>query len=83
MMDRYEALRHQVLNGRGMSAGLALFLGRGMIAWMNAWKEYTPNSRDNMQEKRRQSRAELPIGIQGDLVMALASMTLNVRRGQG
>jgi len=82
MIDRYEALRHRVLNGRGVSADLALFLGRGMATWMYAWKEYAPNSRGNMQEKRRQSKAELPIGIQSDLVMVLASMALNVRRGQ-
>ncbi len=81
MVDRYEALRHRALNGRGITAGLALFLGRGMAAWMHAWKEYAPNSRGNMQEKRLQPRAELPIGIQGDLVMALANLALNVRRG--
>jgi len=83
MVDRYEALRHRALNGRGVSAGLALFLDRGMTAWMHAWKEYSPKPRSNMQTKQRPSRAELPIGIQGDLVMALAGMALNVKRGQG
>jgi len=81
MVDRYEALRHQALKGHGMSASLALFLGRGMVAWMHAWKEYAPTLRDNMQEKRRQVGAELPASLRGDLVMTLVNMALNIGRG--
>lgn len=81
MVDRYEALRHQVLKGCGTSAGLALFINRGMAAWMHAWKEYAPILIDNMQEKRQHMGAELPANLRGDLVMTLVNMTLNIGRG--
>ncbi len=81
MVDRYEALRHRAFNERGISAGLALFLGRGMAAWMHAWKEYAPTLGEDIRQKR-QPRAELPLGIQGDLVMTLVNMALNIRRGE-
>jgi len=74
-------LRHQVIKGHGTSAGLTLFISRGMAAWMHAWKEYTPTSGVDVQQKR-QLRAELPIGIQNDLVMTLVNMALNIRRGK-
>jgi len=82
MVDLYEALRHQVLKGCGTSAGLALFISRGMAAWMHAWKEYAPTPRSNMPEKRRQVGAELPTRLRSDLVMTLVNMALNIRRGE-
>ncbi|NIO06816.1 MAG: hypothetical protein GTO40_02070, partial [Deltaproteobacteria bacterium] len=42
-MAGYEELRSQVLGNSDSfrrSQGWALFLGKGMAAWMEAWKEF-------------------------------------------
>jgi hypothetical protein len=41
--ERYEALRHHVLEGRhrlqAQPLGLALWVGQGMAGWMKQWRE--------------------------------------------
>ncbi len=81
MIDRYETLRHRALKGNHMSAELALFIGRGMIAWMHAWKAYTPVPRSDLREKQQQ-KVELPASLRVDLVMTLLNMVINIKRGQ-
>lgn len=42
-ITRYEDLRQDVLDeAGGGGAGLALFISRGMVAWMRAWASYVP-----------------------------------------
>ena len=81
LIESYEALRSRVTQGEGASAGLTLFLTRGMAAWMQVSKEYAPPLPRTMLTKADRVRVIIPAGLQGDLVMALASLTLNVRRG--
>jgi hypothetical protein len=40
LIAAYESLRRQAMGGSDRSAGLALFLCRGMAAWMRAWQDY-------------------------------------------
>jgi len=43
LVQAYEELRRQALGGHhGHSSGLALFIHRGMLAWMRAWSSVTP-----------------------------------------
>jgi hypothetical protein len=40
LIARYEVLRRQALGGVGVqSQGMALFVRRGMVAWMQAWSQ--------------------------------------------
>ena len=79
-MDSYEALRDQVMHGDGVSAGLALFLTRGMAIWMQVWKEYKPSTPRIISTKSNDVRVILPADLQGDLVMALVSLAVNARK---
>ena len=80
MVDRYEALRSQALKRDGRSAGLTLFVSHGMATWIEAWKDYMPRTVDHVPANRPCVGSEVPLGIQGDLVAALANLAQNFRR---
>lgn len=46
ILEKYEQLRNQVLiphnTDSSLGSGLALFINRGMLVWMNVWQEYIP-----------------------------------------
>lgn len=55
--------------------GMALFLGRGFVAWMRAWSQATPK-----QERPVFKTTEiipLPSHVQAQMVSALAGMVLD------
>ncbi len=59
--------------------GLALFLGRGFSAWMQAWTQST-HDRDASSSPRLMAGNEtvsLPSQVQNQMVSALASMVLD------
>lgn len=64
--------------------GLALFLGRGFSAWMQAWTQSTPtHGHDDSSSARRMASNEpvrLPGQVQNQMVSALASMVLDALR---
>ena len=65
MVERYEFLRWQALKGSNTSASMNLFVNRGMILWMQAWKEIVfadePKEQNHpVQRERWQSAAQLP-----------------------
>ena len=65
MVECYEVLRCQALKGGRLSASMNLFLSRGMILWMQAWKEIVfadePKEQNHpVQRERWQSAAQLP-----------------------
>lgn len=73
----YEALRQVVLEGsRGdRDLGLALFMHRGMAAWMRAWSGcVTPPS--PMPGVAHGSAPALPAGLRGDVTRLLVTMAL-------
>jgi len=76
-MADYEALRHAVLEGtRGDGdLGLALFIRRGMAAWLRAWAGCAapPPSRDAVPMG---TTSFLPAGIRGDVARLLITMAL-------
>ena len=81
MVERYEELRDlALLRQRSFwSLGLALFLRRGMVAWMNAWKDWSPPEK-LAPEKEIPTGMKIPNRIQEHIVMELVTMTINGRR---
>jgi len=80
MVERYEELRGLALSRQrsSWSLGLALFLRRGMVAWMNAWKNWTPSEK-TAPEKEIFTGIKIPNGIQEHIVMELVTMAINSR----
>jgi hypothetical protein len=81
MVSHYEELRGiGMTRQRGaQNLGLALFIHRGMAAWMRAWADYGPTK---IVPKIRTStkKVDIPAGTQNNMVMVLVSMILNSRR---
>ncbi len=79
LAERYEELRAQVLDmkgGRGL--GLALFLGRGMAAWMEAWASCVPEGQSTERPTPpASSGGSLPEGLRGEVALVLAGMALD------
>lgn len=79
-MTDYEALRGDALGGHGGASrlGLALFVRRGMAAWMRAWAEVKevrgPRGREG--PGREGTR---PVAAGEELVLVLATMALSAR----
>lgn len=84
LLEHYEALRREALDGtrngeRGH--GLALFLARGMIAWLDALRALTPTpsqgSTAGATQKPPLDRAPIPPpSVRVELTMMLAGMVL-------
>ncbi len=79
LIVRYEELRRQALGRAGGQAqGLALFMRRGMSAWMQAWAQClvapaAPARPPDDQEI-------FPVQLHRDVAMLLASMILLARQ---
>ena len=74
---RYEALRNHAMEHHAPVArhGLAVLLGQGMAAWMEAWSKLpAPPSRS--AEDERPKPCPLPDGASTEVVRILAAMTL-------
>ncbi len=79
--QRYEDLRRQAStqNERSTRWGLALLIGRGVVAWMRAWPQC------GVSVERRQARAvpsgpELPSHLHHQVALVLTDMILNCGR---
>jgi len=62
--------------------GMALFLGRGFAAWMQAWTQATPD-KDRVCSARvtvENESVSLPSNLQTQMVSALAGMVLDALR---
>jgi len=56
--------------------GLALFLKRGMPAWLSAWSLPQPVEASSLKPK---PKAPLPDALQSELAVLLASVVLSIR----
>ena len=77
-MSHYEALRRQVLDqsdGIPHGQGLALFMRSGMRVWMQAWRQCMALAPE-LPPQPVGSEAILPLTMQQDVAMILASMVL-------
>lgn len=75
----YEDLRRHVLGeGLGPAGGLgvALFMHKGVLAWMRAWSDCA-RFREGAAIKEPPAHALVPPVLQPEVVMILAGMALN------
>lgn len=79
LIARYEELRRQALGRLGAQAqGLALFMRRGMSAWMQAWSQCVVPPPSPVQPPQTQEIC--PVQLHADVATLLASMVLFARR---
>ena len=81
VLEQYEALRLQALEGNGRGTcghGLALFLSRGMSAWISALSALArpPSLPRCEMEGPVVALTELPLMTRSDLTVLLAGMIL-------
>jgi len=85
LSEQYEVLRKEALEfdqtGR-RGHGLALFLSRGMIAWMLALRALVPRPTTVSKEKAVRC-PDLPSGVRSALTLVLADMVLSCSQGDG
>ncbi|MBV8843258.1 MAG: hypothetical protein JO307_10650 [Bryobacterales bacterium] len=77
-MAQYEQLRRDAiarLAYRGEGLGLALFLRRGMTAWMQAWSECTANIEPSTRMEPGVDET-IPAGLRSQIATLLAGMIL-------
>jgi len=74
---QYESLRSQVLNHPGdfseRGLGLALFIRRGMLAWLEVCHRCTPS------DSHQQERTEKPVfsyDLKSEMIKVMANITL-------
>lgn len=85
LSEQYEVLRKEALEldqtGR-RGHGLALFLSRGMIAWMLALRTFVPRPMTVSGEGAVRF-PDLPSGVRSDLTVVLADMVLSCSQETG
>lgn len=88
LIARYEVLRRQALGGVGVqSQGMALFVRRGMVAWMQAWSQCAvplaspaPVRPQPPDDQGLCPMQLLPVQLHADVATLLASMVLFIRQ---
>ena len=80
-MDRYEELRAYAQGGRAgaLPQGLALVLGRGLPAWMEAWHRHAPSR--PAPAPVAAARSGPRDGLPAEVALVLADMALQAIRG--
>ena len=80
LFDQYESLRKEALEASSAGRrghGLALFLSRGMTAWLGALTVFAPMaSPEVLKETASHDRPDLPPAVRPDLTLVLADMVL-------
>lgn len=76
-LQQYESMRLQVLNHQAdfseRGLGLALFIRRGMLAWLEVCHRCTP------ADSNQQERTEVPVfsnGLKSEMIKVMANITL-------
>ena len=74
---RQEALRTSI-NSYRRSQGLALFIRRGMAAWIEAWTNYISPPLSVKRGEGNRLEQNLPVNLHTEVAILLANMALNV-----
>lgn len=78
--DAYETLRQEALerNPQGhRGQGLALFLARGMTAWLEVLHTFSPPSIPSRPSKEVPCAPPVPLLLKNEVTLILASMVLS------
>jgi hypothetical protein len=78
-VERYEELRRQFLEHCG-AQGLALFMRRGMRAWMQAWSQCAAPSSRLPPTPMASGQETCPVQLHAQVAMLLADMVLLARQ---
>lgn len=78
LIARYEDLRRQALRSATQGQGLALFMRRGMSAWLQAWSQCVPPA--PMPVQAHDDQEICPAQLHKEMAMLLASMVLFTRQ---
>ena len=85
LVQAYEELRRQALGGHhGHTSGLALFIHRGMLAWMRAWSSITPVPEPCPTPDwgaQHGSKVVFPAHLHGEVTRVLVGMALGADGG--
>ena len=80
----YEQLRRDALDNSEAECmkakGLVLVLRHGMLAWLQAWSEYTVAGGETEKDNEEPDRYLMPEDIRYQTAVLLATMALHVRR---
>jgi hypothetical protein len=79
LIARYEELRrHALERSATQGQGLALFMRRGMSAWMQAWSQCVPPT--PVPARSHDDQEICPVQLHKEMAMLLASMVLFARQ---
>lgn len=76
LFEQYEVLRKEAREAGRRGHGLALFLSRGMFAWIMALRMLAPRP-VRMSDARSIAYRDLPSSVRSDLTIVLADMVLS------
>ena len=82
LQDQYEALRREALGADGLGRrghGLALFIARGMTAWVEALSALVGRSRASSSIEEQSHATPMPVlpsSLRSELATVLADMVL-------
>jgi len=82
LVARYERLRRDAIGPpvcQGEGLGLALFLQRGMTAWMQAWSECAPTC-EARTHSQNCSEETIPGDVRSQIATLLAGMILGLQQ---
>ena len=78
----YEQLRQEALRTSAghyrRSQGLALFIGKGMAAWIKAWTNCPSSPLPVRRGENRRWQRSLPVDLPTEVAILLTNMALNV-----
>jgi len=79
LLERYEELRREALGSSGgrRGHGLALFLGCGMAAWMEAWSSCALEGSSALAPSGAATNGAVPPARRDEVVLVLAGMALD------
>src|SRR5262249_32181807 len=79
---RYEQLRHDIIGGSygGEGLGRALFLRRGMTAWMQAWSECAGNIAPPPTPSQSGVNESIPVNMRSQITTLLVGMILSLQQ---
>jgi hypothetical protein len=83
LTDQYEQLRREASTRSEHGSeglGLALFLRRGMTAWMQAWSQCTDHDAPNAHFQPATTAAPVPIDLRAQVATLLAGIILGLQQ---